>query len=150
MAAYRGHQPGRTVRFERNNDYFKESPRPAATIEKLELRLIPDMNEMIRDLDGKLFPFGFVKLLWRLNKVATRRVRVPLMGVRKSMQGGRMASQLAFMLIEFTRRVCVDKYGINIGEFGWVLEDNQGMMSIAQLPGANINHTYRIYQKALA
>ena len=110
---------------------------------------IPDMNEMIRDLDGKLFPFGWAKLLWRLHKVATRRVRVPLMGVRKSMQGGRMASQLAFMLIEFTRRVCVDKYGIHVGEFGWVLEDNQGMMSIAQLPGANINHTYRIYEKKL-
>ncbi|MDP9421533.1 MAG: N-acetyltransferase [Pseudomonadota bacterium] len=110
---------------------------------------IPDMNEMIRDLDGRLFPFGWAKLLWRLHKVATHRVRVPLMGVRKSMQGGRMASQLAFMLIESTRRVCVDKYGINIGEFGWVLEDNQGMMSIAQLPGADINHTYRIYEKLL-
>ena len=110
---------------------------------------IPDINELIRDLNGELFPFGWAKLLWRLHKVATKRVRVPLMGVRKSMQGGRMASQLAFMLIEFTRRVCVDKYGINVGEFGWVLEDNQGMMSIAQLPGANINHTYRIYQKAL-
>ena len=110
---------------------------------------IPDMNEMIRDLDGKLFPLGWAKLLWRLHKVATTRVRVPLMGVRKSMQGGRMASQLAFMLIESTRRVCVDKYGINIGEFGWVLEDNQGMMSIAQLPGADINHSYRIYEKAL-
>lgn len=110
---------------------------------------IPDMNEMIRDLDGKLLPFGWAKLLWRLHKVATNRVRVPLMGVRKSLQGGRMASQLAFMLIEFTRRVCVDKYGINVGEFGWVLEDNQGMMSIAELPGAGINHTYRIYEKAL-
>jgi hypothetical protein len=110
---------------------------------------IPDLNEMIRDLNGSLFPFGWAKLLWRLHKVRTHRVRVPLMGVRKSLQGGRMASQLAFMLIEFTRRVCVDKYGINIGEFGWVLEDNQGMMSIAQLPGAGINHTYRIYQKAL-
>ena len=110
---------------------------------------IPDLNEMIRDLDGKLFPFGWAKLLWRLRKVTTRRVRVPLMGVRKSLQGGRMASQLAFMLIEFTRRVCVNKYDIYIGEFGWVLEDNQGMMSIAQLPGAGINHTYRIYEKAL-
>lgn len=110
---------------------------------------IPDLNEMIRDLDGRLFPFGWAKLLWRLHKVSTRRVRVPLMGVRKSLQGGRMASQLAFMLIEFTRRVCVDKYGINVGEFGWVLEDNQGMMSIAQLPGANVNHTYRIYQRTL-
>jgi hypothetical protein len=110
---------------------------------------IPDMNEMIRDLDGKLFPFGWAKLLWRLHRVATSRVRVPLMGVRKSLQGGRMASQLAFMLIESTRRACVDKYGINIGEFGWVLEDNQGMMSIAQLPGADINHIYRIFEKAL-
>jgi hypothetical protein len=110
---------------------------------------IPDMNEMIRDLDGRLLPFGWAKLLWRLHKVATRRVRVPLMGVRKSLQGGRMASQLAFMLIELTRRVCVDKYGINVGEFGWVLEDNQGMMSIAQLPGADINHTYRIFEKQL-
>src|SRR4249919_1916190 len=110
---------------------------------------IPDLNEMIRDLNGSLLPFGWAKLLWRLRRVTTKRVRVPLMGVRKSHQHGRMASQLAFMLIEFTRRACVDKYGINIGEFGWVLEDNQGMMSIAQLPGAGINHTYRIYQKAL-
>ncbi len=110
---------------------------------------IPDLNEMIRDLDGRLFPFGWAKLLWRLHKVTTKRVRVPLMGVRKSLQGGRMATQLAFMLIEFTRRVCVGKYGINIGEFGWVLEDNQGMMSIAQLPGAGINHTYRIFERNL-
>jgi hypothetical protein len=110
---------------------------------------IPDLNEMIADLDGTLFPFGWAKLLWRLHKVSTRRVRVPLMGVRKALQGGRMASQLAFMLIEFTRRVCVGKYGINVGEFGWVLEDNQGMMSIAELPGAGINHTYRIYEKQL-
>ncbi|MEO8618142.1 MAG: N-acetyltransferase [Sphingomicrobium sp.] len=118
--------------------------RPAAF-----MMTIPDVNEMIADLDGKLFPFGFVKLLWRLRRVTTKRVRVPLMGVRKEFQSSRLASQFAFMLIEFTRRVCVDKYGINFGEFGWVLEDNQGMMSIAQLPGAGINHTYRIYQKSL-
>ncbi|WP_265571735.1 N-acetyltransferase [Sphingomicrobium nitratireducens] len=110
---------------------------------------IPDVNEMIADLDGRLFPFGWAKLLWRLRDPKTKRVRVPLMGVVKELQGGRVASQLAFMMIEFTRRVCVDKYGINFGEFGWVLEDNQGMMSIAQLPGAETNHTYRVYEKAL-
>jgi hypothetical protein len=53
------------------------------------------------------------------------------------------------MMIEYTRQVCVGKYGVSHGEFGWVLEDNQGMMSIAQLPGADINHIYRIYEKAL-
>jgi len=110
---------------------------------------IPDVNEMIADLDGRLFPFGWAKLLWRLRNPRTRRVRVPLMGVAKKWQGTRLAGQLAFMLIEFTRRVCVAKYGVHTGEFGWVLEDNQGMMSIAQLPGAKINHTYRIYQREL-
>lgn len=110
---------------------------------------IPDLNEMIADLNGSLFPLGWAKLLWRLHKVSTRRVRVPLMGVRKKLQGGRLASQLAFMMIEFTRRVCVEKYDVYFGEFGWVLEDNQGMMSIAQLPGAHANHTYRIYEKRL-
>ena len=110
---------------------------------------IPDVNEMIRDLNGDLFPFGWAKLLWRLRKPRTTRVRVPLMGVAKKYQGGRLAGQLAFMLIEYIRRACVTKYGVHYGEFGWVLEDNQGMMSIAQLPGAEINHTYRIYQKTL-
>ena len=110
---------------------------------------IPDVNEMIADLDGRLFPLGWAKLLWRLRKPRTRRVRVPLMGVTKKLQGSRIAGQLAFMLIEFTRRICVEKYGVHSGEFGWVLEDNQGMMSIAQLPGANINHTYRIFERTL-
>ncbi|MBB3763122.1 N-acetyltransferase [Sphingomicrobium lutaoense] len=110
---------------------------------------IPDTNELIEDLDGRLFPFGWAKLLWRLRRPRTRRARVPLMGVRKEYQKGRLASQFAFMLIEHSRRVCVDKYGIFHGEFGWVLEDNQGMMSIANLPGANINHNYRIYRKSL-
>ena len=110
---------------------------------------IPDVNEMIRDLDGDLFPFGWAKLLWRLRKPRTTRVRVPLMGVAKKYQGGRLAGQLAFMLIEHIRRDAVAKFGATHGEFGWILEDNQGMMSIAELPGAQVNHTYRIYEKAL-
>ena len=61
----------------------------------------------------------------------------------------RLASQLAFMMIEFTRRDAVSKYGATHGEFGWILEDNKGMLSIAELPGAEINHRYRIYEKAL-
>ena len=110
---------------------------------------IPDINELIRDLNGELFPFGWAKLLWRLRNPRTKRVRVPLMGVAKKLQGSRLAGQLAFMLIEHIRRACVGKYGVTHGEFGWILEDNQGMMSIAQLPGANINHTYRIFEKDL-
>ena len=110
---------------------------------------IPDINELIRDLNGELFPFGWAKLLWRLRKPRTRRVRVPLMGVAKKLQGSRLAGQLAFMLIEHIRRASVADFGVTHGEFGWILEDNQGMMSIAQLPGADVNHVYRIYEKAL-
>ena len=110
---------------------------------------LPDINEFIRDLNGELFPFGWAKLLWRLHNPRARRARVPLMGVAKKLQGSRIASQLAFMLIEFTRRDCVGKFGIEVGEFGWILEDNKGMLSIAQLPGAKINHRYRIFERKL-
>ena len=110
---------------------------------------IPDINELTKDLKGELFPFNWIKLLWRLRKPRTRRLRVPLMGVAKSLHGSRLASQLAFMMIEFTRRDAVSKFGATHGEFGWILEDNKGMLSIAQLPGATLNHRYRIYEKAL-
>ena len=110
---------------------------------------IPDINELIADLNGELFPFNFIKLLWRLRKPRTRRLRVPLMGVARKLHHTRLASQLAFMMIEYTRRDATTKFGATHGEFGWILEDNKGMLSIAQLPGAHVNHRYRIYEKAL-
>ncbi|HYI43507.1 MAG TPA: N-acetyltransferase [Sphingomicrobium sp.] len=110
---------------------------------------LPDVNELIRDLDGKLFPFGWAKLLWRLRKPRTSRVQVPLMGVARKLHQTRLASQIAFMLIEKTRRAAVEKFGVTTGEFGWILEDNKGMLSIAELPGARVNHVYRLYEKAL-
>ena len=110
---------------------------------------IPDINELTADLNGELFPFNFIKLLWRLRKPRTRRLRVPLMGVSRKLHHSRLASQLAFMMIEYTRRDATRKYGATHGEFGWILEDNKGMLSIAQLPGAEVNHRYRIYQKQL-
>jgi GNAT superfamily N-acetyltransferase len=110
---------------------------------------IPDINELTKDLNGELFPFNFIKLLWRLRNPRTRRARVPLMGVARKFHNTRLATQLAFMLIEFTRRDAVRMFGITVGEFGWILEDNKGMLSIAELPGARINHRYRIYEKQL-
>ena len=110
---------------------------------------IPDINELTKDLNGELFPFNFIKLLWRLRNPRTRRARVPLMGVAKRFHNTRIASQLAFMLIEYTRRDAVRMFGITVGEFGWILDDNKGMLSIAELPGARVNHRYRIFEKAL-
>jgi hypothetical protein len=115
---------------------------------------LPDLNEMQADLNGDLFPFGFIRLLWRLNggfsgRPTVRTVRVPLMGVKKKLQATRLASQLAFMMIEYIRRDSVAKFGASRGEIGWILEDNQGMVSIAEAINSKINRVYRIYDKAL-
>jgi peptide/nickel transport system substrate-binding protein len=47
------HQPGRLIRFERNREYFKDSPRPQPAIEKIEMRLIPDQNTQAAELMAK-------------------------------------------------------------------------------------------------
>ena len=114
----------------------------------------PDLNEMQADLNGELFPLGFIKLLWRLNggfsgKPKVKTMRVPLMGVVKRLQASRLASQLAFMMIEYIRRSAVADYHASRGEIGWILEDNQGMNSIAETIDSHINKTYRIYEKAI-
>ena len=110
---------------------------------------LPDLNEKIRDFNGSLFPFNWAKLLWWLRKPQVRTMRVPLMGVVKKLQGSRMASQLAFMLIEYIRRDAVGKFGASRGEFGWVLASNGPMRSVGEAVGGHVNKVYRIYQKAL-
>jgi len=110
---------------------------------------LPDMNELIKDLNGRLFPFGWAKLLWRLRKPKTSTMRVPLMGVLRRLQSTRLASQLAFMLIEYSRRDSAQYFGSQRGEIGWVLDDNAGMNSIAEAIESHINRIYRIYEKPL-
>jgi GNAT superfamily N-acetyltransferase len=110
---------------------------------------LPDMNELTRDLDGKLLPFGWAKLLWRLRKPKVRTMRVALMGVLKRLQSTRLASQLAFMMIEYTRRGALKRYSASRSEIGWVLDDNAGMRSIADAIESHINRIYRIYEKPL-
>jgi hypothetical protein len=110
---------------------------------------LPDLNELTRDLNGSLFPFGWAKLLWRLRKPRTRTMRVPLMGVLKKLQATRLASQLAFMLIEYIRRDAVAVFGTERGEIGWVLDDNGPMKSIAVAIDSHVNKIYRIYEKPL-
>jgi hypothetical protein len=110
---------------------------------------LPDLNEALKPLNGNLFPFGWAKLLWWLRKPNCRTMRVPLMGVVKRLQSSRMASQLAFMMIEYIRRDSVTKYGSTRGEIGWILDDNQGMNAIAEAIDSRINKSYVIYQKTL-
>lgn len=110
---------------------------------------LPDLNEAIAPLNGSLFPFGWAKLLWWLRKPKVRTMRVPLMGVAKRLQASRMASQLAFMMIEYIRRDAVSRFGATRGEIGWVLDDNQGMNAIADAIESRVNKVYTVYEKAL-
>jgi hypothetical protein len=60
-----------------------------------------------------------------------------------------MASQLAFMMIETIRQEAKGKFQSTHGELGWVLEDNQGMVAIADTIQSKINREYAIYEKKL-
>jgi hypothetical protein len=110
---------------------------------------LPDLNEVLKPLNGNLFPFGWAKLFWWLRRPQCRTMRVPLMGVVQKLQSSRMASQLAFMMIEYIRRDAVAKFGASRGEIGWVLEDNQGMVAIAEAINSTLNKSYIIYEKPL-
>lgn len=110
---------------------------------------LPDLNEQLKPMGGSLWPFNWAKLLWWLRQPHARTMRVPLMGVLKKHQGSRLASQLAFMMIEAIRRNAVTRYGATRGEIGWVLDDNQGMNAIADAIESRVNKEYTIYEKAL-
>ncbi len=110
---------------------------------------LPDLNEALKPLNGSLFPFGWIKLLRWLRKPQVRTMRVPLMGVVQRLQSTRMASQLAFMMIEYIRREALAHYGATRGEIGWVLDDNQGMNAIADAIESRVNKIYQVYEKTL-
>ena len=110
---------------------------------------LPNMNEVIRGLKGSLWPLGWAKLLWWLKFPKAQSMRVPLMGVKKELHNSRLASQMAFMMIEYIRRDAVAHFGTRYAEIGWILEDNQGMVAIADAIGASINREYLVYEKAI-
>jgi hypothetical protein len=109
---------------------------------------LPNLNEAARDLRGKLLPFGWAKLLWRLKVRHPSTARVPLMGVRQSFQHSRLGPTLAFMVIDAVRKA-LHARGVRDVEMGWILEDNDGMRSIIETIGGEAYKRYRIYQKEL-
>ncbi len=109
----------------------------------------PDINDVLARIDGRLFPLGWWRLLRWLKRPRGADVRVPLMGVSKKFQNSRMASQLAFMMISRIRDVAKHTYNAPRAEIGWILEDNRGMVAIADAIKADINRKYAIYEKSL-
>ena len=113
---------------------------------------LPDANQIQLKAvgrNGKPSLLGWIKLgLWML-RTKPADMRVPLMGVVKRLQSSRMASQLAFMMIEMIRQASVTRYQGKRGEIGWILDDNQGMNAIAEAIDAKVNKEYLVFEKSL-
>jgi len=117
--------------------------RPAAMIVCL-----PDFNDFIGDLNGRLLPFGWLKLLWRFRRRFPGGARTALMGVRKQYQRGPMGSALAFAVIRALRAALV-KRGVHRLELSWILKNNHGMRKIVEDINSVVYKRYRVYEKAL-
>jgi hypothetical protein len=109
---------------------------------------LPNLNESIADLDGKLFPSGWLRLLWRLKFHRFQSVRVPLLGLRKKHHRTRTGMALALAMIERSHRTFVDQ-GVQQCEMSWILENNASMRGIIETLGSSVDKTYRIYAKEL-
>jgi hypothetical protein len=111
--------------------------------------LLPNINEAIADLNGRLLPFGWAKLLWRLKVRSPGSGRVPLMGVRREYHNTRLGPGLAFLVIDAIRRAAVGA-GMREVEMSWILADNMGMRNIIESIGGTVSKRYRMYEKMLS
>lgn len=110
---------------------------------------LPNVNEAARDLGGRLLPFGWAKLLWRLKVRRVKTLRVPLMGVRRKFAETLRGRLAPFHLVN-AGATEARRLGYTRVEFSWVLEDNAPMRHICEAAGARIYKTYRLYEKPLA
>ncbi|APS00957.1 hypothetical protein BCY86_07505 [Pajaroellobacter abortibovis] len=109
---------------------------------------LPNINEMIGDLKGKLFPFGLLKLLYRLKVQGPTTARVPILGIRKQYRHVRRYGSLSAYL--YAEMYYVGKtHGIRFGELSWTLEDNTRVNAGIRRMGATLYKKYRIFSKTL-
>lgn len=106
---------------------------------------LPDINQALIHLHGRLFPFGLIKLLWllKVKKVCTL-ARIMVMGILPEHQKRGIDTILNF---ETWRRA--RDAGYLEGEMSWVLETNEQMIAVAENLGYRRYKTYRMYEIAL-
>jgi len=109
---------------------------------------IPNLNEAIHDLGGKLFPFGIAKLLWRLKVGRPRSARLMLLGIRKELRGVKRYGGLSMaMYVELAKRGKAKGY--EWCELSWTLEDNHPVNLGIRAMGGKPYKKYRVYAKEL-
>jgi GNAT superfamily N-acetyltransferase len=99
---------------------------------------LPDYNPRIKRADGRLFPFGFIRLLW--NRRALKRVRFISTNVVPEYQ--HFGVSLALMHFMVPRAL---QWGVEEAEFSWVLESNALSRGSLEKGGAKRTKTYRVY-----
>jgi GNAT superfamily N-acetyltransferase len=101
---------------------------------------LPDYNQIFRNMNGRLFPFGLFKILWNRKKID--KIRTALMGVLPEYQGKGIDVLLHREAIE--NGLIKNVYS---SEVGWILENNVQMVRVAEKIGGELDKVYRIYSK---
>jgi GNAT superfamily N-acetyltransferase len=101
---------------------------------------LPDYNQVLIHLNGRLLPFGWAKGLWYRSKIS--RVRVFALGVKPEYQHTGIAAK--FYELHFDAAERTPQTG---GEMGWILESNESMNRAMEGMGGRIVRTYRVYEK---
>ncbi|WON74944.1 N-acetyltransferase [Nitrosospira sp. Is2] len=109
---------------------------------------LPNLNEIFAELNGSLFPFGWVRLLRIKSRGGVRTGRIPLMGVRKQFHNTPLGMALAFMVIDAPKELG-RAMAVEAVELSWILEDNKPMRAILASLGCRQYKRYRIYGKTL-
>ncbi len=103
---------------------------------------LPDINQALRPLRGRLFPLGWLRLLRNLKRIDA--IRVTLMGVRREWR--QMGIDLAFYRLTAENAY---RHGIYRAEMSWILESNEPMNRVLRHINARVTKTYVMYEKAI-
>jgi hypothetical protein len=110
---------------------------------------LPNLNEAIHDLDGKLFPFGLAKLIYRIKIKRPKSARLILLGIKNEYRHKKRYGGLSTALyVEVATRGRAQGY--EWGELGWTLEDNRAVNLGIKMMGGELYKRHRIYEKALS
>lgn len=103
---------------------------------------LPDLNIALAAADGRLFPFGLLKIFRRRRDI--HRLRVLTLGLVEAYRGKAID---ALLYHEIFRRGAAN--GITEGEFSWILEDNRRMRDALERFGSRLYRRYRLYDRTI-
>lgn len=109
---------------------------------------LPNVNEAFRDLDGKLFPLGWAKALYRLKVDPVKSFRLILLGIKEEYRGTALGGLSVQLYAEIHDRAY--EAGYEEAEAGWTLADNDAINDGMEFMGADRYKTYRVYEKRLS